>query len=128
MSARCLSVVKLARTLGQVAWTIDIPPPKAKSNAITPEGKHDLALVRPMRELGFLRGEAVALDLAGGDVRKVKRFSRHAKGGTLLKYDDNRRDEAGANVKMLEKDLSQTEFLGSCNLLTMVLGSSLIHI
>ena len=37
-----------------------------------------------------------ALDLANGDVRKVKRFSRLAKLKTLLRYDDNRRDEAGA--------------------------------
>jgi integrase/recombinase XerC len=45
-----------------------------------------------------------ALDLAHGDVRKVKRFSRHAKLETLLRYDDNRRDEAGAIAKLLGED------------------------
>jgi integrase/recombinase XerC len=212
------SVVRLARTLGRVAWAIDIPSPRAEAyrdtrgpglegwrsllaaarkRATTPQGKRDLALVRLMHDLGLRRGEVVALDLAdldldagtvaivgkgkaektnvtlnaptaaaladwvaargkwpgalfvrldraagpghptrldagnaaraskalglraglargtnphglrhqgitraldlaNGDVRKVKRFSRHAKLETLLLYDDNRRDEAGA--------------------------------
>ncbi len=47
------------------------------------------------------QGISRALDLANGDVRKVKRFSRHAKLETLLRYDDNRRDEAGAIAKLL---------------------------
>ncbi len=220
------SVVKLARTLGRVAWAIDIPSPKAeayrdtrgpglagwkallaeaRAKATTPKGKRDLALVRLMHDLGLRRGEVVALDLAdldlaanvvaiigkgksektnvtlnaptsaaladwiaargewdgplfvrldraagpghptrldagnaaraskmlglragvarganphglrhqgitraldlaGGDVRKVKRFSRHAKLETLLRYDDNRRDEAGAIAKLLGED------------------------
>jgi integrase/recombinase XerC len=220
------SVVKLARTLGRVAWAIDIPSPKAeayrdtrgpglggwkillaeaKAKATTPKGKRDLALVRLMHDLGLRRGEVVALDLAdldleagtvaivgkgksektnvtlnaptaaaladwitargewpgplfvrldraagpghptrldagnaaraskalglraglargtnphglrhqgitraldlaNGDVRKVKRFSRHAKLETLLRYDDNRRDEAGAIAKLLGED------------------------
>ncbi len=37
-----------------------------------------------------------ALDLTGGDVRAVQRFSRHRKLETLLRYDDNRTDMAGA--------------------------------
>ena len=222
------SVVKLARTLGRVAWTIDIPSPKAeayrdtrgpglsgwkallaeaKAKATTPKGKRDLALVRLMHDLGLRRGEVVALDLADlaldleagsvaivgkgksektrvtlnaptataladwvaargdwpgplfvrldraagpghptrldagnaaraskalglraglargsnphglrhqgitraldlahGDVRKVKQFSRHAKLETLLRYDDNRRDEAGVIAKLLGED------------------------
>jgi integrase/recombinase XerC len=53
-----------------------------------------------LRHQGITR----ALDLAGGDVRKVKRFSRHAKLETLLLYDDNRRDEAGAIAKLLGED------------------------
>jgi integrase/recombinase XerC len=44
-----------------------------------------------LRHQGITR----ALDLAGGDVRRVKRFSRHAKHEPLLRYDDNRHDEAG---------------------------------
>ncbi|MDR3638668.1 MAG: tyrosine-type recombinase/integrase [Isosphaeraceae bacterium] len=220
------SVVKLARTLGRVAWAIDISSPKAEAyrdtrgpgldgwrrmlaaareRATTPKGKRDLALVRLMHDLGLRRGEAVALDLAdvdleqrtlavigkgrdekipltlnaptaaalvdwiasrgdwpgplfvrldraagpglpgrldtsnaarvahslgrragvargtnphglrhqgitraldlaGGDVRRVRRFSRHAKLETLLRYDDNRRDEAGAIAHLLGED------------------------
>jgi integrase/recombinase XerC len=218
------SVVKLARTLGQVTWTIDIGSPKAeayrdtrgpglegwramlavaKQRATLPKGKRDLALLRLMHDLGLRRGEVVtldlgdvdleartvavvgkgksdrqpvtlnaptatalldwiavrgdwpgalfvrldraadrptrldagnvariakdlgrragvargtnphglrhqgitrALDLAGGDVRKVRRFSRHAKLETLLRYDDNRRDEAGAIADLLGED------------------------
>lgn len=37
-----------------------------------------------------------ALDATGGDVRKVRAFSRHAKLETLAIYDDNRRDGQGA--------------------------------
>lgn len=36
-----------------------------------------------------------ALDLTGGDVRAVQKFSRHAKVDTVIRYDDNRRDLAG---------------------------------
>ena len=36
-----------------------------------------------------------ALDKTGGNVRTVKKFSRHAKIDTLLRYDDNRSDVAG---------------------------------
>ena len=218
------SVVKLARTLGRVTWTIDIGSPKtetyrdtrgpglagwkamlaaAKEQATTPKGKRDLALIRLMHDEGLRRGEVVALDLADvdleaktvavvskgksekllvtlngptaaaladwiaarglwpgalfvrldraaasptrlnagnvarvshalgrraglargtnphglrhqgitraldlahGDVRRVRRFSRHAKLETLLRYDDNRRDEAGAIAHLLGED------------------------
>ena len=53
-----------------------------------------------LRHQGITR----ALDLAGGDVRRVRRFSRHAKLETLLRYDDNRRDEAGVIAKLLGED------------------------
>lgn len=53
-----------------------------------------------LRHQGITR----ALDLAQGDVRRVRRFSRHAKMETLLKYDDNRKDEAGAIARMLGED------------------------
>ena len=83
------SVVKLARTLGRVAWAIDIPSPRAEAyrdtrgpglegwksllaaarkRATTPKGKRDLALVRLMHDLGLRRGEVVALDLADLDL------------------------------------------------------------
>jgi integrase/recombinase XerC len=53
-----------------------------------------------LRHQGITR----ALDLAGGDVRTVRRFSRHAKLETLLRYEDNRRDEAGAIAHLLGED------------------------
>jgi integrase/recombinase XerC len=53
-----------------------------------------------LRHLGITR----ALDLAGGDVRKVRKFSRHPKLDTLLRYDDNRLDEAGSIARLLGKD------------------------
>ncbi len=37
-----------------------------------------------------------ALDLTNGDVRAVQKFSRHAKVDTVIRYDDNRQDLAGA--------------------------------
>jgi integrase/recombinase XerC len=36
-----------------------------------------------------------ALDLLGGDVRRVQKFSRHRNVQTVLRYDDSRRDEGG---------------------------------
>ena len=36
-----------------------------------------------------------ALDLTGGDVRAVQRFSRHRNAQTLLRHDDSRQDLAG---------------------------------
>ncbi|MGO8903931.1 MAG: hypothetical protein ACLQU5_37190 [Isosphaeraceae bacterium] len=58
-------------------------------------------LAREVRSHG-LRHEAItrALDLCAGDVRRVRRFSRHAKVETLLRCDDNRRDEAGAIARL----------------------------
>ena len=50
------------------------------------------------------QGSRRRLDLAGGDVRKVQRFSRHGKLETLLRYDDNRREEAGAIAHLLGED------------------------
>ncbi len=44
------------------------------------------------------------LDLVHGDVRKVQRFSRHAKLETLMRYDDARRDDAGNLAQMLGDD------------------------
>jgi integrase/recombinase XerC len=50
------------------------------------------------------QGITRVLDLANRDVRKVKRFSRHAELETLLRYDDNRRDEGGAVAHLLGED------------------------
>jgi integrase/recombinase XerC len=53
-----------------------------------------------LRHQGITR----ALDLAGGDVRRVQRFSRHSKLETLMRYDDARRDDAGALARQLAED------------------------
>ena len=42
-----------------------------------------------------------ALDLTGGDVRSVQRFSRHRDLRTLVIYDDSRRDDAGRIAAMV---------------------------
>lgn len=54
-----------------------------------------------------LRHSAIteALDKNDGDVRKVAKFSRHKNVQTLLKYDDNRRDEGGEIAKGLAREL-----------------------
>jgi integrase/recombinase XerC len=44
------------------------------------------------------------LDLVNGDVRRVQRFSRHAKVETVMRYDDARRDDAGNLAKLLADD------------------------
>jgi integrase/recombinase XerC len=53
-------------------------------------------LSKPVRPHG-LRHQAVtrALDLTGGDVRAVAKFSRHRNLQTLVRYDDARRDTGG---------------------------------
>jgi integrase/recombinase XerC len=62
-------------------------------------------LSRPVRPHG-LRHEAItrALDATGGDVRAVRKFSRHRKIETLLAYDDNLRDLAGDVARLVADD------------------------
>jgi integrase/recombinase XerC len=81
------SVVKMARTVGRVSWTLDIESPKAEPYRDTagpgdagwrmmvseakraaasgrPKAVRDLAIIRLLHDLGLRRGELVALDLA----------------------------------------------------------------
>ena len=81
------SIVKLARTLGRVAWTLEVQSPRsdpyrdtagpgdvgwksvlalARSEAAAgaPRAIRDLAIVRLLHDRGLRRGELVALDLA----------------------------------------------------------------
>jgi integrase/recombinase XerC len=58
------------------------------------------ALPHGLRHQGITR----LLDLLAGDVRKVQRFSRHAKVETVMRYDDARRDDAGALAQLLGTD------------------------
>ena len=46
-------------------------------------------------------GTTEALNLTNGDVRRVRKLTRHASIETLLLYDDARRDDAGAVARML---------------------------
>jgi len=74
------------------------------------------SLYRIVRELGEevgivarphgLRHAAITrmLDLTSGNVRSVKRFSRHSKLDTLMVYDDNRADVAGELARLLVED------------------------
>lgn len=48
-----------------------------------------------------------ALDQAGGDVRKVQKFSRHKKLDTVITYDDNRSDIQGEITALLGKLLDE---------------------
>ena len=41
------------------------------------------------------------LDLSGGDVRAVQRFSRHRNLATLMIYDDNRQDLGGKVARLV---------------------------
>lgn len=76
------------------------------------------SLWRAVRRLGKLAGLATParphglrhaattrlLDLTGGDVRKVRRFTRHASLDTVAIYDDNRQDLGGQLAEMLGDD------------------------
>lgn len=62
-------------------------------------------LSRPLRPHGLRHaGITRALDLTGGNVREVRKFSRHAKVETLMVYDDNRADVAGAVAELVADD------------------------
>lgn len=85
------SFVKLARTLGRIAWSLDVESPKAEPyrdtsgpgdagwRAMLSRAKlaaedrqakalRDLALIRLLHDLGLRRGEVVALDLVDVDL------------------------------------------------------------
>ena len=85
------SVVKMARTVGVVAWALDVNSPKAEPYRDTkgpgvdgwramltvarlaaesgrPKALRDLAIIRTLHDLALRRGELVVLDLADLDV------------------------------------------------------------
>lgn len=62
-------------------------------------------LSRPARPHGLRhQGITKALDVSGGNVREVQRFSRHRKVDVLLRYDDNRRDVAGELARRVAEE------------------------
>jgi integrase/recombinase XerC len=66
-------------------------------------------LAMPARPHG-LRHQATTrlLDLTGGDVRRVRRFTRHAKLDTVAVYDDARQDFGGQLAELLGDDAGAT--------------------
>ena len=83
------SLVKLARTLGRIPWTLEVAAPKvegyrdtrgpglsgwrrmlakAEARPDSPGSRRDLAIVRLLHDRGLRRGEAVGLDLADVDL------------------------------------------------------------
>ena len=65
-------------------------------------GDHVGLRVRPhgLRHAAITR----ALDLTGGDIRSVQKFSRHKDVRLLQRYDDNRQDLGGAVARRLAED------------------------
>jgi integrase/recombinase XerC len=62
-------------------------------------------LTRRVRAHGLRhQGITRALDLTNGNIRMVQGLSRHADPSTVMKYDDNRRDDAGKLAQMLADD------------------------
>ena len=62
-------------------------------------------LARPLRPHGLRhQGITRCIDKTGGNVREVRKFSRHAKVETLLTYDDNRADVAGSVAALVADD------------------------
>ena len=49
-----------------------------------------------------------ALDITGGDVRAVQRFSRHRNLTTLTVYDDNRLDLGGKVARLVAEGAART--------------------
>lgn len=84
---------------------------------ISPRGFNDLlgsAAARagvPHIKSHMFRHAAItrALDVSGGDVRAVQRFSRHAKIETVLVYDDRRQEKPRAIVDMVSADDDEPE-------------------
>lgn len=61
-------------------------------------------LARRPRPHGLRHQAITRLLELGEDVRRVQRFSRHSRIETVVRYDDNRRDEGGALARRLAED------------------------
>ncbi|MCX6340636.1 MAG: tyrosine-type recombinase/integrase [Candidatus Aureabacteria bacterium] len=81
------SVISLAKTLGIISWTLEVPNEKAKAcrdtrgpgrhgvkalydaiEGASPKGKRDKAIIRLMYDLGLRRGEVASLSLENVDL------------------------------------------------------------
>ena len=110
---RLRSLVKLARQLGRITWTLDVEAPRtvpyrdttgpgregwakihsearerAKGTRRTAEAKRNLALLRLLHDLALRRGEAVAMDLVHLelDFGDAGRIGIVGKGKTEVEY------------------------------------------
>ena len=78
------------RLTGAGIWGIVVALGEATGQTVRPHGLRHAAIT-------------TALDATGGDVRRVQRFSRHAKVETVLVYDDNRHDIGGDVAKLVAR-------------------------
>jgi integrase/recombinase XerC len=87
--------------------------PTGKGRRLTGDGLHEVVralgrkagLGRAVRPHGLRhQGITRALELTGGNVRMVQKFSRHRDANTLQVYDDNREDLAGRVAELLGRD------------------------
>jgi integrase/recombinase XerC len=119
------SMVKIARQLGRIEWTLDVDSPKVKPYRDTrgpgrpgfqsmheravelarasKEGKRDLALILLLHDLGMRRGEAVAMDLDSlslddGEYGAIRIVGKGDREETTLTLNDRIRDALRAWV------------------------------
>ena len=114
------SLVKLARQLGRITWTLDVEAPRtvpyrdttgpgglgqdpchgrerADGTRRTAEAKRNLALLRLLHDLALRRGEAIAMDLADveldfGDVGRIGIIGKGKTEREWLTLNDRTRD------------------------------------
>jgi len=87
--------------------------PAGKGKRLSADGLHEVVralgrragLGRAVRPHGLRhQGITRALELTGGNLRMVQRFSRHKDANTVQVYDDNREDLAGRVAELLGRD------------------------
>ena len=90
-----------------------LDPGSAPDARLTGRGVHKIirdlgrrsGLARPLRPHALRhQGITKALDVSGGNVREVQRFSRHRKLDVLMRYDDNRQDLGGVVARRVSED------------------------
>src|SRR5438093_1516323 len=109
-------LVKLARRLGLIDWAVDVEGLRAEPYRDTAGPGADgwrrllaAALAQgdgPKARRHWLRHQGItrALEVTGGNLRMVQRFSRHRDANTVQLYDDNREDLAGRVANLLGDD------------------------
>jgi integrase/recombinase XerC len=120
---RAFITINAATAAALAAWTArrgDWPGPAfpalSRSGRTRGDRMVSRGVYRIVRELGKAAGVECRphglrhagatrlLDLTGGDVRAVQKWTRHKSVETVLKYDDNRQDKAGDLARKLGED------------------------